>query len=184
MSVSPKSLVTRTVFVLVLVAFAAAARAEEPPVGSVRELAAVSISVAAGGSDRETKRSVYTPPPGWYVRGHKVAVANRTGTVSYAVGSVPAGWRWSLDERAAMTARAAATAAATLPNGLAAGGQVAGSREGTVSGGLAAASSHHALVVEVTAVGGGLWRGGAGADVTVYAEIVYLGREPVAVAGR
>ena len=68
--------------------------AADPPVGTTLTLPAVSVSVSADGAERDSKRGVYAPPPGWYVRSHRVVVANRAGSVSYSVSTVPAGWVW------------------------------------------------------------------------------------------
>lgn len=153
-----------------------AAEPAAPAVGAVRELPVVSVSLAVGSTDKETKRAVYAPPPGWYVRSHRIVAANRTGSVTYSVGTVPAGWNWVSDERAAASGKVNGAAGLQLPNGLGAGGQVAGAQESAVAGRQVTAASHHVLVVDVTAKGAGLWQGGGGVDLTVFAEIVYLGK--------
>ncbi|MBX9581828.1 MAG: hypothetical protein K2X87_16105 [Gemmataceae bacterium] len=162
--------------VLALGGLAAPAQADPPEVGAVRELPVVSVSLAVGSTDKETKRAVYAPPPGWYVRSHRVVTANRTGSVAYSVGTVPAGWAWVSDERAAASGKLDGSAGLQLPHGLAAGGQVAGSQGAAVAGRQVTTASHHVLVVDVTAKGAGLWQGGGGVDLTVYAEMVYLGK--------
>lgn len=78
---------------LALAVLAAPATAQPPDVGTVRELPVVSVSLAVGSTDRDTKRVVYAPPPGWYVRSHKVTVARRSGAVTFTVSTVPAGWQ-------------------------------------------------------------------------------------------
>jgi hypothetical protein len=152
-----------------------AAASDAPAVGTVRELPVVSVALAVGSTDRDTKRVVYAPPPGWYVRSHRVQVSKRSGTVTYSVSTVPAGWQWLNDERAAASGRAAGSVGLALPNGLPVGGQASGAHDSTVAGRQANTSSHHVLVVDVTARGAGLWQGGAAVDMTVYAEMVYLG---------
>lgn len=147
-----------------------------PSVGTVRELPVVSVSLSVGSLGRECKRVVYAPPPGWYVRSHRVQATNRSGTVAYSVSTVPAGWQWVNDERAAASGRAAGSIGLTLPTGLPANGQASGSQESAVAGRQSSTSSHHVLVVDVTARGSGLWQGGGGVDLTVFAEMVYLGR--------
>lgn len=154
----------------------ARALAEQPEVGTVRELPVVSVSLAVGSTEKETKRAVYAPPPGWYVRSHRVVAANKTGSVTYSVGTVPAGWSWVSDERAAASGRVNGSAKLSLPNGLGAGGDVAGSQDAAVAGRQVTTASHHVLVVDVTAKGAGLWQGGGGVDLTVIAEVVYLGK--------
>jgi hypothetical protein len=151
--------------------------ADAPPaVGTVRELPVVSVSLAVGSTERDAKRVVYAPPPGWYVRSHRVRVTNRSGAVTFTVSTVPAGWQWSNDERAAVSGRAAGAVGATLPSGLPVGGHAGGAHDSTVTGRQANSSSHHALVVDVTARGAGLLQGGAAVELTVIAEMVYLGR--------
>src|SRR5262249_9506105 len=120
--------------------------ADAPPaVGTVRELPVVSVSLAVGSTERDAKRVVYAPPPGWYVRRHRVRVANRSGAVAYTVSTVPAGWQWSNDERAATSGRAAGSVGVALPSGLPAGAQASGTHDSTVAGRQASSSSHHAL---------------------------------------
>jgi hypothetical protein len=163
---------------IICIALSTPAPAAEPPpaVGTTRELPVVSVSLAVGSTDRESKRVVYAPPPGWYVRSHRVVTANKSGAVTYTVGTVPAGWNWVTDERASASARGSGAAGVALPHGLAAGGTVAGAQDAEAAGRQAVASSHHVLVVDVTARGSGLWQGGGGVDLTVYAEMVYLGK--------
>ncbi len=162
-----------------LLAFAqltpACAASDAPAVGTVRELPVVSVSLAVGSTERDTRRVVYAPPPGWYVRSHRVRVASRSGCVTYSVSTVPAGWQWTNDERAAALGKAAGSVGAALPNGVPVGAQAGGAHESAVAGRQASTSSHHVLVVDVAARGAGLWQGGAAVDLTVIAEMVYLG---------
>jgi hypothetical protein len=166
----------RLAVVALALSAAAPAAAAPPEVGTVRELPVVSVSMAVGSTDKETRRAVYAPPPGWYVRSHRVVTANRSGSVAYSVGTVPAGWSWVSDERAAASGKVNGSAGLQLPNGLGAGGQVAGAQDAAVLGRQVTTASHHVLVVEVTAKGAGLWQGGGGVDLTVFAEMVYLGK--------
>jgi hypothetical protein len=161
---------------LALALFPAPALATEPPVGTVRELPVVSVALAVGSTERDAKRVVYAPPPGWYVRSHKVRVGHRAGTVTYTVSTVPAGWNWTNDERAAASGKAAGSVGVTLNGVVPAGGQAAGAHESAVAGRQASTSSHHVLVVDVAARGAGLWQGGAAVNLTVVAEMVYLGQ--------
>ncbi|MBN9519299.1 hypothetical protein J0H58_12375 [bacterium] len=163
--------------ILALALSPAPALATDPPaVGTVRELPVVSVSLAVGSTDRDTKRVVYAPPPGWYVRSHKVRVSHRAGTVTYSVSTVPAGWNWTNDERAAASGRASGSVGVTLPGVVPAGGQAAGAHESAVTGRQANTSSHHVLVVDVSARAAGLCQGGAALDLTIVAEMVYLGQ--------
>ena len=158
-----------------LLSTAPAVAADAPAVGTVRELPVVSVSLAVGSTERDAKRVVYAPPPGWYVRSHRVRVASRSGCVTYSVSTVPAGWQWENDERAAASGKAAWAVGLALPNGVPVGGQAGGAHEAAVAGRQANTSSHHVLVVDVAARGAGLWQGGAAVELTVLAEMVYLG---------
>jgi hypothetical protein len=146
-----------------------------PPVGTVQRLPVLSVSLSVGSTGRETKRAVYAPPPGWYVRSHRVIAANKYGAVTYAVSTVPAGWDWKADEQAASAGRssAAGTVSAYKFNG---GGQMATAREATAADHHAVVSSHHLLVIDATVRGAGFLQSGSGVELTVVAEMVYLGR--------
>ncbi|HVK17544.1 MAG TPA: hypothetical protein VM533_11400 [Fimbriiglobus sp.] len=155
-----------------------AARADEPPVGTVRTLPVVSVSLAVGSLERESKRVVYAPPPGWYVRSHRVVSDRKHGVVTYTVNTVPAGWNWLSDERSRKASRSSAEAmVATVQSW--AGGKASTTSDSTSTGRQANTSSHHVLVVDVSAKGEGLFCGGGGVELTVYAEMVYLGDGPV-----
>ena len=86
-----------------------------------------------------------------------------------------AGWAWRAVEQTAAEGRSAA-AATVAAYKVSAGGQAALARSATAAGLQSSASSHHALVLEVSARGPGLWRGESGVDLTVVAELVYLGK--------
>jgi hypothetical protein len=149
--------------------------ADAPAVGATQTLPAVSVAVAVGSTERDARRAVYAPPPGWYVRSHKVEVARRYGAATYAVSTVPAGWAWRADEQTATADRAAAGAAVSAYK-VSGGGQAATAQATATAGHQESASSHHVLVVDVAARGAGLWQGGGGIDLTVVVELVYLGK--------
>ena len=151
------------------------AAAADPTVGTTLTIPVASVAVSADGSGREAKRVVYAPPPGWYVRSHRVVVTRKEGAVSYAVNTVPAGWAWRAEEQAAMEARGSGSATVTAYK-VSAGGQAAGSHGSAASESQATASSHHVLIVEAVARGPGLWRGASEIELTVVADLVYLGR--------
>lgn len=157
-----------------------AARAGEPPAGTVRTLPVVSVSLAVGSTERESKRVVYAPPPGWYVRSHRVVSDKKHGVVTYTVNTVPAGWNWLSDERSRKASRSSAEAMVSTIQSWA-GGKAAMSQDTSASGRQANTSSHHVLVVDVSARGEGLFGGGGGVELTVYAEMVYLGDQPAPV---
>lgn len=167
---------TRTPLVALAVLFPSLSRAADaPPAGTTLTLPVISVSVSAGGSARESRRAVYAPPPGWYVRSHRVEVARRYGAATYAVSTVPAGWAWKLDEQTTTADRSAAAAAVTAYK-VSGGGQASAAQATATAGHQENASSHHVLVVDVAARGAGLWQGGGGIELTVVAELVYLGR--------
>jgi hypothetical protein len=149
--------------------------ADRPKPGAVRVLPVLSVSLAVGATEREAKRAVYSPPPGWYVRSHRVHVTSRYGNVTYAVSTVPAGFDWRTDEQAASAGKssAAGTVSAYKVSG---GGQLATARDATATESQAVATSHHALVIDVAARGSGFLQSGSGIDLTVIAEMVYLGK--------
>jgi hypothetical protein len=177
MSATHTSLTRHVPAVLVVVAAATArAAADDPPtVGTVRELPVISVSMEVGSTDRESKRAVYSPPPGWYVRSHRVVVARRTGTVTFLVSTVPDSWNWVTDEKMTASGKASGSARATILHVVPAAAEVAGARDEAVSDRQANTASHHALVVDVTAKGRGFLVGSGGVDMIVYAEMVYLG---------
>ncbi|VTU02811.1 unnamed protein product [Gemmataceae bacterium] len=145
-----------------------------PVVGTTQTLPVVSVSISVGNTGAESKRGVYAPPPGWYVRSHRVVTADKRGSVSYTVSTVPAGWAWRAEEQTTAEAKAAGSAAVTAYK--VSGGAQAATATATAATELQAnASSHHLLVVDVSARGCGLWKGDSGVELTVVAELVYLG---------
>lgn len=169
---------TLTLATLVFVSHTAQAADTRPPaVGTTQTLPVVSVSISVGSSGAETKRVVYAPPPGWYVRSHRVVTADKRGSVSYTVSTVPAGWAWRAEEQTTAEAKAAASAAVTAYK-VSGGGQAATATATAATEVQANASSHHLLVVDVSARGCGLWKGDSGVELTVVAELVYLGTPP------
>jgi hypothetical protein len=161
---------------LILVSFGAPARAQyAPPVGTVEVLPVISASLAVGSTGKDMKRAVYAPPPGWYVRSHRVVVTHKYGVVSYSVSTLPALWNWKANEQSASSDRTNVVAAVAAYK-VAGGGQFANAGETTASDYTAVMASHHALVLDVSARGCGFLQSGSGVDLVVFAEIVYLGR--------
>ncbi|AWM35762.1 hypothetical protein GobsT_65450 [Gemmata obscuriglobus] len=154
---------------------APAAPHDTPLSGTVRTLPVLSVSLAVGSTGRESKRAVYSPPPGWYVRSHRVQVASRYGTVTYAVSTVPAGFDWRTDEQSASAGKSSTTGAVSAYK-ISGGGQLATVRDLNAADHQTVATSHHVLVIDVTARGAGFLQSGSGIDLTVMAEMVYLGR--------
>jgi hypothetical protein len=147
-----------------------------PAVGTVRTLPVVSVSLAVDSTGRETKLVVYSPPPGWYIRSHKVECAKKAGLSSYTVSTVPAGWKWLMDENTAESGKAKAGASIPTAAGVLSG-KAEAEGEKKVAGHQANSSTHHVLVLDVIAKGAGFWRGGGAIDLTVNAEMVYVGQK-------
>jgi hypothetical protein len=167
-----------TVLTLTCLFIPAAATAQHPRPGDVERLTVISLSLQAAGTREEAKRVTYTPPPGWHVRSHEVRCGQRRGATSFTVGTVPADWSSTADERAGESSRRLADVTAEAP-GAGARARLRGEAGRERSQSRSEVSSHHALVVEASARGGGLFVGGAALELTVVAELVYVG-EPAA----
>src|ERR1700740_1280625 len=76
-----------------------AARAQAPRPGEVRWLTVITISLQVGGTEKETRQVTYTPPPGWYVRSHRVDCTKKYGNSSFSVNTVPQDWGWSSEAK-------------------------------------------------------------------------------------
>jgi hypothetical protein len=145
-------------------------------VGTVQTLPVLTVSLNVGSTEKEERRVIYAPPPGWHIRSHRVECTAKSGLSSYTVNTVPADWAWSSDE-ATSEGNKAKAAAAVQAHGV--GGQakaVSDSRKLTAERQRTTAS-HHALVMDATARGTGFLGKGAGLELTVYAELVYVGPE-------
>ena len=168
---------TRLIPILLLLAALAAGRAaaQDDRPGATQTVPVITLSLNVGSTDKESKRVIYAPPPGWHIRSHHVECTTRYGLASYTVNTIPADWVWSADEGTTEAAKAKAAAAAQAPG---AGGQASAVTESrkVTSARQRTTASHHALVVEATAKGAGLFRGGAGLELTVTAELVYVGQ--------
>jgi hypothetical protein len=163
------------------IAAAHAARAQEPTIGTVQTMPVISVSLAVGSTGKETKHLVYSPPPGWYIRSHRLVVEQKHGIVNYTTSTVPAGWNWKSNQRSATASRSSAAAIVATYKAWA-GGRAEEARDNTASGRRVNSASHHALLVEVSAEGEGLFLGGAGVELTAYAEMVYVGQPSARVA--
>jgi hypothetical protein len=150
------------------------AAGQEPRVGTVQTLPVITLALNVGSTEKEEKRVVYAPPPGWHIRSHRVDCTRKYGLSSFTVSTVPADWCWSADESATAAATAKVEAAVQAHG---AGGQAKALNESrkTTAEHEQRTSSHHALVVEATAKGAGWLRSGGGIELTVTAELVYVG---------
>ena len=159
-----------------VLALAAAARAEEPEVGEVRRLQVITLSLRVGSTEKETKQVVYVPPPGWYVRAHRVDCPVKQGNSSFTVSTTPRDWNWSSESSVKESYKLLIDVAAkgAQPELEA---KLAAERDQALAELRKVRASHHALVVDATARGEGLLRGGGALELSVTAEIVYLGTE-------
>jgi hypothetical protein len=151
-------------------------RAGAPQVGEVQKLTVITISLQVGGTEKESKEVTYTPPPGWYVRSHLVDCTKKTGNSSFTVATVPQDWSWCSEEKASESYKLLIDLAEKAGD---AGMQAkfAVDEERLLSEIRKVRSSHHALVVDATARGEGFLRAGGALELTVTAELVYVGTE-------
>jgi hypothetical protein len=148
--------------------------ARGPRVGEVQKLTVITVSMQVGSTERETKRVTYTPPPGWYVRGHQVECKAKTGPSSFTVNTTPQDWAFVTEEQVKQSYRVLLDMAGQAKDaGLKA--RLAMEQEQMLREVSRGRSSHHALVVEACAKGEGFLRGGGSIELTVTAELVYVG---------
>lgn len=182
MSQSNSSLTTfsKCLLAVATATIATAARAQAPQIGDSQVVSAVSICLHVGSTGKESKQASYTPPPGWHIRRHYVTCTEFYGNSSYTVSVYAAGWVWSSDtntraiqqhrlELAAPTDKYPVQAKMDLRHN-------ESSRDRS-----SVSASHHALVVNATAIGEGLFRGGGGVQMRVIAELVYVGQPEVPI---
>jgi hypothetical protein len=156
--------------------------AQHPRVGEVRKVTVITVSLAVGSTEKEAKRVTYTPPPGWYVRGHTVECKEKTGHSSFTVNTVPTDWVYVTEEQVKESYKALIDLAAQ-PHHTGLRAKLTAEKEWALSELRKCRSSHHALVVEAVAKGEGFLRSGGSVQLTVTAELVYVGtRESLAKA--
>lgn len=175
------------VLLAVLICSPGFAFAQAPRIGDVQILPVIDASLQVAGAGKETKRTTYSPPPGWYIRSHRVICVDRYGITSFAVSTVPDAWAWStegqvkeLHERLADVAARAENVAAQLRVNL--------KRDDSVYDLLRSHAGKHAIILETSAVGVGPLRGGSAIHVRIEAEMIFLGIDrstvPYATLGR
>jgi hypothetical protein len=148
--------------------------AQTPKVGQVQTLTVITLPMQVGRLDSETKRVTYAPPPGWYVRGHSVTCTKKAGNTSYTVSTVPQDWNYVTEEMAHDAYKGLLDLAAQAQNpGLRA--KLDAEQEKLISEVRKVRSTHHALIVDATVRGEGFLRGSGSLDMTVTAELVYVG---------
>ncbi|HVS38682.1 MAG TPA: hypothetical protein VMS17_24210, partial [Gemmataceae bacterium] len=150
--------------------------AQTPQVGDVQRLTAITLSMTVGSTEKETKVAAYTPPPGWYVRSHSVDCTKKTGNSSYSVNTVPQDWTFVSEDKVKESYKGLIDLAGEVQNaGLKA--QFVAEQDQLLTALHHVRSSHHALVVEATARGEGFLRNGGVLELTVTAELVYVGTD-------
>ena len=150
--------------------------AQIPRIGDIQVLPVINVSLQVGSTGKESKQATYSPPPGWYIRSHQVMCIQRYGTSSYAVSTVPAGWVWNSEEQFKELHERLADVAVKAEN-VAIQLKLNAKRDDTVYDLLKANSGKHALILETNATGGGLFHGGSGIQLRVFAEMVYIGMD-------
>ena len=150
--------------------------AEAPQVGDVQRLTVITVSMTVGGAEKETKRVTYTPPPGWYVRSHSVDCTKKAGNSSFTVSTVPQDWAFLSEDKVKESYKTLIDLAGEVQNaGLKA--QFVAERDEMLSEIRNVRSTHHALVLEATARGEGFLRGVGALELTVTADLVYVGTD-------
>jgi hypothetical protein len=127
-----------------------------------------------GSTGEETRHVSYTPPPGWFVRSHEVSCTRKTGNSSFSVATVPEKWSWLSEEKVEESYKVLLDLAAKAGlRGL--HGKLALEQQQTLREVRKVRATHHALVVDATARGGGFLRASGCLELTVTAEIVFVG---------
>jgi len=159
---------------LVVLVGAAVGLAQEPRPGTVQRLPAITVSMQVGSMEKETKQVTYSPPPGWYVRSHVVSCGKKTGNTSYTVSTVPQNWAWGSEAKFEESYKALVEMAEkTGDQGLQA--KILTEQRQTLAELRKVMATHHALVVEASVKGEGWMRTGGSLELTVTAELVYVG---------
>ena len=159
---------------LVLGFLTSTSAAEAPRLGDVQKLKVITISMQVSSTEKESKQVTYTPPPGWYVRSHYVECTAKSGNSSYSVHTLPQNWKWLSEDRINDSYKLHIDLAAQAQNvGLQA--KLAQERARMMGELHRVRSTHHALVVEATAKGEGFWKGGGTLQLSVFADLVYVG---------
>ncbi len=159
-----------------VILWAGVGRADEPKRGDVQRLQVITLSMQVGSVEKESRQVTYTPPPGWYVRSHTVDCIRKYGNSSYTVATVPQNWGWLSEEKIVDSYKTLIELAARAKD-MALQTKFAHERDAMLSELHKVRATHHALVVDATARGEGWLRGGGGLQLTVTAELVYVGTE-------
>ena len=164
------------ILAVVMACHSGPALAQSPQIGEIQVLPVINVSLQVGCTGKESKQATYSPPPGWYIRSHQVMCIQRYGTSSYAVSTVPAGWVWNSEEQSKELHQRLTDVAARAEN-VAIQLKLDVKRDDAVYDLLKANSGKHALILETNATGGGLFHGGSGIQLRVFAEMIYIGMD-------
>ena len=145
-----------------------------PRCGEMKSVPVITISLSVGSTGKELKQVTYAPPPGWYVRAHRVEIKEKTGLSSFTVNTIPREWSYVTEDHVRDTYRGLLDLAAKAQNYVL-GTRLAAEEERTLAEVRKARSSHHALIVEATVRGEGLFRSGGSLYMTVFADLVFVG---------
>jgi len=163
---------------VVMATCSALAQPQPPKIGDVQKLPVITVSLQVGSTESKSKRCTYTPPPGWFIRSHTVECTERYGFSSYSISTIPAGWTASSDEQSTSNYQQIIEVAAKVQNMALQAARLKLRGDDALHEQSSTNCSHHALVLDATAMGEGLFRGGGGIEITVTAELVYLGVDP------
>jgi hypothetical protein len=155
----------------------AAPPAQTPRIGQVERLSVITLALDVGSTEKETRQVTYTPPPGWYVRGHTVEWTRRSGHSSFTVSTVPQDWTWSSEDRIRESYKLLLDLAAQTGHAKHLQTEFTLERDQMLNQLHKVRSNHHALVVDANVRGEGFLRGGGGLQLTVTAELVYVGTD-------
>jgi hypothetical protein len=149
---------------------------QDLPVEAVQRVPVITVGLRVGCTEKKSKRVTYTPPPGWYIRSHTVNFTHRYGNTSCVVSTVPAGWTWASEKNFTESNRHLIDMTLQAHD-IGGQGHLQNERDALVHALRTGSSSHHALIVDVTANGEGLFRHGSEIELTVIADLVYVGMD-------
>lgn len=174
---NPRRVLLGALVAVLLLSTPTQAHPQTPPrPGDVQRLVVITLSLQVGSTEKDARQVTYSPPPGWYVRSHRVDVTRRLGNSSYSVSTVPQNWAWMSEDKVTEAYKSLIELAAqTGQQGLQA--KFAQEREQTLLEIRRVRANHHALVLDAVARGEGFLRSSGGLDLTVTAELVFLGTE-------
>jgi hypothetical protein len=152
------------------------ASAQSPRVGTVQITRVITISLQVGSTEKESRHVTYSPPPGWYVRSQRVDVLAKIGPASYAVNTVPEDWSCLTEDNVRESYRTLLELAGQS-RGQQLQSKYALERDALLMELSQVRSAHHALVVDATARGEGFLRRGGRLELSVIAELVYVGTQ-------